>query len=98
MKNEHFNIIGQKASGGKMILMAVVPDNLLGIELPSIFEAQAVRMVPTIYTGTYPTVKIFPETIRDRPDLIGEGVSAIVTGENWFNKSIEDKNLYGINF
>ena len=52
MKNEYFNMIGQKAPGGKMILMAVVPDDLFGIEVPNIFQVQAVRTIPTIYTGT----------------------------------------------
>lgn len=28
MKNEYFNMICQKAPGGKMIMMAVVPDDL----------------------------------------------------------------------
>lgn len=97
MKNEYFNFICQKAPGGKMIMMAVVPDTLLGEGLPSIFEVQAVKLVPTIYTGTYPTIKIVSETIKDRSDLKGEGIVGIVTGENWYNVSQEDKNEYGIN-
>ena len=97
MKNEYFNMICQKASEGKMIIMAVVPDNLLGEGLPSIFEVQAVKLVPTIYTGTYPTIKVISETIKDRSDLQGKGINGIVTGENWYNVSKEDKNTYGIN-
>lgn len=97
MNNEYFNMICQKAPGGKMVMMAVVPDDLLGEGLPSIFEVQAVKLVPTIYTGTYPTIKIISETIKDRSDLRGEGVAGIVTGENWFNVSREDKNILGIN-
>ncbi|MDR1459494.1 MAG: hypothetical protein LBI60_04705 [Bacteroidales bacterium] len=97
MKNEYFNMIGQKAPDGKMVLIAVVPEDLFG-DVPSIFEVQAVRTVPTIYTGTYPTIRIISETIKDRTeDLKGEGVGGIVTGENWFNESIDDKNTYGIN-
>lgn len=97
MKNEYFNMICQKAPGGKMVMIAVVPDDLLGEELPSIFEVQAIRLVPTIYTGTYPTIKIISETIKDRSDLKGEGVAGIVTSENWFNVSKEDKDILGLN-
>ena len=53
MKNEYFNMICQKSTEGKMIIMAVVPDNLLGEGLPSIFEVQAVKLVPTIYNQGY---------------------------------------------
>lgn len=97
MKNEYFNMICQKSTEGKMIIMAVVPDNLLGEGLPSIFEVQAVKLVPTIYTGTYPTIKVISETIKDRSDLQGKGINGIVSGENWYNVSKEDKNTYGIN-
>lgn len=98
MKNEYFKMICQKAPGGKMIMMAVVPDDLLGEELPSIFEVNAIRTVPTIYSGTYPTIKVLSDTIKDRTeDLKGVGVSGIITGPNWFNASEEDSNVYGIN-
>lgn len=33
MKNEYFNMICQKAPGGKMIMMAVVPDDLLCVSI-----------------------------------------------------------------
>lgn len=98
MKNEYFNLIAQKAPNGKMVLIAVVPDDLLGENLPSIFQVQAVRTVPTVFTGTYPTIRIISDTIKDRTDdLKGEGVAGIVTGENWYNVSKEDKNEYGLN-
>lgn len=97
MKNEYFNMIGQKAPGGKMILMAVVPDDLLGIEVPNIFQVQAVRTVSTIYTGTYPTIRIVIDKLEEREDLTGEGIEGIATGENWYNVSQEDKNEYGLN-
>ena len=98
MKNEYFNMICQKAPGGKMIMMAVVPDDLLCEGLPSIFEVQAIRLVPTIYTGTYPRIKINMETIKDRTDYLkGTRIAGIATGENWYNVSKEDNNIYGIN-
>lgn len=97
MKNEYFNMIGQKTHGRKMILMAVVPDDLFGVEVPNIFQVQAVRTVPTIYTGTYPTIRVVIDKLEERKDLTGEGVVGICTGENWYNVSQEDKNEYGIN-
>lgn len=97
MKNEYFNMIGQKAPGEKMILMAVVPDDLFGVEVPNIFQVQAVRTVPTIYTGTHPTIQIVIDKLEAREDLTGKGIVGIVTGENWYNVSQEDKNEYGIN-
>lgn len=97
MKNEYFNMIGQRAPGEKMILMAVVPDDLLGIEVPTIFQVQAVRTVPTIYTGTYPTIRVVIDKLEERKDLIGEGIAGIATGENWYNVPQEDTNEYGIN-
>lgn len=98
MKNEYFNMICQKAPDGKMVMMAVVPDNLLGEGLPSIFEVNAIKLAPTIYTGKYPTIKILSGTIRDRTDdLKGVGVQGIITGRNWWNASEEDKNDLGIN-
>lgn len=97
MKNEYFNLIGQKAPGGKMILIAVVPDDLLGNNLPAIFEVQAIKLAPTIYTGTYPTIKINSETIKDRTeDLKGKGVASIVTGENWYNVTQNESDIYGL--
>lgn len=97
MKNEYFNLIGQKAPGGKMILIAVVPDNLLGNNLPAIFEVQAIKLAPTIYTGTYPTIKINSETIKDRTeDLKGKGVAGIITGKNWYNVTQNETDIYGL--
>ena len=97
MRNEYFNMIGQKAPGGKMILMAVVPYDLFGIEVPNIFQVQAVRTIPIIYTGTYPTIRVVIDKLEAREDLTGKGIAGIATGENWYNVSQEDKNEYGVN-
>ncbi|MBK5721401.1 hypothetical protein JGH11_11000 [Dysgonomonas sp. Marseille-P4677] len=97
MKTEHFNIICQKAGNGKMVLIAVVPEDIFGIDLPSISEVHAIRTVPTVFTGTYPTIRIIDDTFKSRDDLKGQGVAGIVTGENWYNTSQEDKNELGIN-
>lgn len=41
--------------------------------------------------------KVISETIKDRTDdLKGIGVAGIVTGENWYNVSKEDKDILGI--
>lgn len=80
-----------------MILMAVVPDYLFGVEVPNLFQVQAVRTVPTIYTGTYPTIRIVTDKLEEREDLTGEGIAGIASGVNWYNVSLEDKNEYGIN-
>ena len=97
MKNEYFNLICQKSTDGKMVLMTVVDENLLGENLPDIFEVQAIRLVPTIYTGTYPTIKVISESIKERKDLEGMGVNGIITGTNWYNISKEDKDIFDIN-
>lgn len=97
MENTFFKMIGQKAVNGKMILVAVVDENLLGENLPTIFEVQALKMAPTIYTGTYPQIKINSETIKDRTeDLAGSGINGIITEEMWYCQNKEEKDLYGI--
>lgn len=97
MKNEYFKMIVQKTVAGKSILVAVVPDDFICDGLPLIFEVQAVKMAPTIYTGTYPTIKIIPETIKDRSDsLKGLGIGGILTEEEWYNVPKEEKDLFGI--
>ena len=96
MKNEYFNVICQKAAEGKMVLVAVVPDNIFGLEVPNIFQVQAVRTIPTIYTGTFPTIRIITDKLEDRSDLEGKGIASIVTGANWYNVSKECNDEYGI--
>lgn len=97
MKNTYFKLIGQKAPNGKMVLIAVVDENLLGENLPAIFEVQAFKMAPTIYTGTYPQIKINSETIKNREDLKGLGIAGILTEEPWYSKTIEQKDIFDIN-
>lgn len=63
MQNTYFKLIGQKTAG-KLVLIAVVDENLFG-DVPSIFELQAIKLVPTIYSGTYPTIKLNMDTIKD---------------------------------
>lgn len=97
MKNTFVKFIGQKAPNGKMVLVAVVDDDFMGSsDVPNIFEFQAVKVAPTIYTGTYPTVKFNVDTIEDRDDLKGLGIGGILTNEGWYCDDQEQKDIYGI--
>ncbi len=97
MQSTYFKLIGQKTADGKMILVAVVDENMLGENLPAIFEVQAFKMPATIYTGTYPQIKINTDTIKDRTEeLKGNGIDGIITKEKWYSKTNEEKDIYGI--
>lgn len=97
MKATYFKMICQKTGNGKMIIVAAVAENMFGENLPSIFELQAFKMPATIYTGTYPQIKINSETIKDRTeDLKGLGIDGIITEEQWYCQTNEEKDEYGI--
>lgn len=99
MKTTFVKVIAQKAGGsnGKTILVAVVPDEFLGEGNSDIMEFQAMLPPPTIYTGTYPTLRIMPETGIDRmEDLRGMGIAGIITGESWYNQDQEESDVMGI--
>jgi hypothetical protein len=49
-----------------------------------------------VFTGTYPQIKINTDTIKDRTDLIGMGVSGIITEEDWYIKKTQSEDLLGI--
>lgn len=79
--------IFQKAATNKprYIMLAVIDEEHISKDsLPSIFECQLVLPIPTIYTGTYPTIRINTDTIEERADLIGLGIEGITTGEGWY--------------
>lgn len=97
MENLYFKAIFQKTTENKAIMVAVVPDDFICNGLPVIFEVQAVKVAPTIYTGTYPTIRLIPETIKDRTeDLKGLGISGILTQPEWFIKTVETEDQLGI--
>lgn len=96
MTNEFFKAVFQKTADGKTIMVAVVPDDFICEGLPTIYEAQAVKMAPTIYTGTYPNIRILTDTIKGREDLVGLGISGILLQEKWFNVSQEQEDQLGI--
>jgi len=97
MKTIYFKFIAQRTAEGKTILVAVIPDEMLGKNLPSIVEGQAFLMPATIYTGTYPQIKINSDTIVDRTeDLKGLGISGIITSEDWYLQTSTSKDTMGI--
>lgn len=97
MKNTYFKMIGQKVANGKMIIVAVVDENFMDCgEVPNIFEVQSLKQAPTIYTGTYPTIKVNIETIKERKDLTGLGIDGILTEEQWYCTDRKQEDIFGI--
>ena len=96
MKDTYFKIIGQEADDTKILMVAVLPKNIFR-DHPAIFEVQGIITAPTIYTGTYPTIRINLDTIENRTEeLKGMGIAGIVTREEWYIKSIEKKDQFNI--
>jgi len=97
MKDTFFKMVGQKVGNGKMILVAVVNEDFMDCgEVPNIFEVQSFKQAPTIYSGTYPNIRVNLETLKDRDDLKGKGISAILTSEQWYCNDREKEDIYGI--
>lgn len=97
MKTTYFKFIAQKTVEGKTILVAVIPDDMLGKDLPSIYEGQAFLMPATIYTGTYPQIKINTDTIIDKTEEFkGLGISGIITEAEWYIKNDVKQDVMGI--
>lgn len=96
MKTTYFKFIAQKTTENETIFVAVIPNDMLGDNLPTIIEGQAFKMPSTIYTGTYPQIKINTDTIKERKDLIGMGIAGILTSEEWYNKTNTKEDVLGI--
>ncbi len=97
MENTYFKMVGQKVGNGKMILVAVVDENFMDCgEVPNIFEVQSFKQAPTIYSGTYPNIRVNLETLEERKDLTGKGIAGILTSEQWYCTAKEEKDIYGI--
>lgn len=95
METTYFKLMGQKTAG-KLVLFAVVDVDFLG-EVPSIFQAQGMKIPPTIYSGTYPTIKINSDTIEDMTEEFkGDGIAGILTEALWYCKTTTEKDLLGI--
>ncbi|WP_060873817.1 hypothetical protein [Myroides odoratus] len=95
MKTTYFKTIVQKTTETHSVLVAVIPNEMLG-DLPTICEMEAFKMPSTIYTGTYPQIKLNTDTIKEREDLIGIGINNILMQPIWFTKTTEEKDLLGI--
>lgn len=96
MKTTYFKMIAQKSTNDHTILVAVIPNNMLQENLPNICEMEAFMMPKTIYTGTYPQIKINTDTIKDRSDLKGLGIAGILTEDIWFTKETKQEDILGI--
>ena len=97
MKTTYFKFIAQKTFEGKTILVAVIPDDMLGKDLPMIYEGQAFLMPATIYTGTYPQIKINTDTIVDKTEEFkGLGIAGIITEAEWYIKNDIKEDVMGI--
>lgn len=97
MKTTYFKTVIQKTSATHSILVAVIPNEMLGVPLPDICQIQAFMMPQTIYTGTYPQIKINTDTIEDRTEeLKGSGIAGIITEDLWYCKETERQDILGI--
>ena len=97
MKNTYFKLLGQKTVGNKVILVAVVDTDVIGKDLPMIFELQAAKLAPTAFTGIYPTVKINMETLKDvTKEFVGCGIDGILTSNKWYCEKKEVSDVLGI--
>lgn len=96
MKSTYFKTILQKTTYNHTILVAVIPNDMISENLPDICEMQAFMMPKTIYTGTYPQIKINTDSLKDRSDLMGMGIAGILTNEYWYTKEVKQGDNLGI--
>lgn len=96
MKTTYFNTVIQRTTDTHSIMVSVIPNDMLGEELPTICEVQSFMLPKTIYTGTYPQIKINIDTIKEREDLIGEGINGILNKPIWYTKVDNKKDTLNI--
>ena len=96
LKTVYFKMIAQKTTPDHTILVAVVPNDFLGDNVPDICEMEAFKSPPTIYSGTYPSIRINTDTINARPDLKGMGIAGIITSDGWAVKETESDDTMGV--
>lgn len=97
MDQLYFKMVGQKTADGKIILVAVVPEEFIGQDVPEIFDVQCVAPPKTIYTGTYPTIKINTNTIKDNyEESKGVGIAGIVLRTRWYCSKEDIQDNLGI--
>jgi hypothetical protein len=98
MDSHIFRMYGQRSSDGKMVLTMVVDEEeFFGSDsLPNQFFVTGVRVAPTIYTGTYPTIKMDMGTVEDASHLAGQGIAGILTDCNWACETVKHDDKLGI--
>ena len=96
MKTTYIKFIAQKTTENHTILVTVIPNDMLGKDLPSVYELQGFKMPATIYTGTYPTLKFNTDTIEERDDLKGMGIAGILTSEEFYCQEKISEDYLGI--
>lgn len=97
METTYFKVFGQKSSNNKIILVAVVDDDFLGEEVPEQFELQGIKTPQTIYTGTYPTLRLNTSQIKDvHEQFRGSGISGVLTENDWYCVKRKDQDIFGI--
>lgn len=99
LKTTKFQAFGQKVAGvdNKVILCIVLPTDSLNENLPDLFTFEGFLMPQTIYTGTYPQIKMNMDSVVARNDLSGVGIAGIITNEGVFAVEAETKpDLLGI--
>lgn len=96
MKTTYFKTIVQKTTDTHSILVTVIPNDMLCTDLPSICELQGFMVPKTVYTGTYPTLRIDTDSVLDRSDLIGQGIEGILTSEQWYSSTNVSDDVLGI--
>lgn len=96
MKTAYIKFIAQKTTENHTILVTVIPNNMLGKDLPNIYELQGFKMPATIYTGAYPTLKFNTDTIKERNDLKGMGIVGILASEEFYCREETREDFLGI--
>lgn len=96
MKTTYLKFIAQKTTDNHTILVTVIPNEMLGKDLPNIYELQGFKMPSTIYTGTYPQLKLNTDTIQERDDLKGLGIEGILISEQFYCQEQISPDLMGI--
>lgn len=89
-------MVVQKTTEKHSILVAVIPNDMLGKMPHDISEMEVFMMPQTVFTGKYPQIKVNTDTVKPRPDLIGMGIEGILKEPIWAIKEVTSKDYMGI--
>lgn len=74
----------QRNGQNRAVLIAVVPDDFLGVELPMVSEVEACLEPKTILNAGMPTITINPDTIKDNSKEFGMyRIDQLAMGMKW---------------